>query len=369
MPRKPRRRSWGSITERVKGKKYVLRWVENTPDGRRRRCETFHGTYREASLRLDELHVRHGDDKPVPSIGQVYEMWYLPSLKDDVRNGRAKQNTLDTYENIWRKWVRPAWGGCPVDSVRAMDVQEWLMTMPKATAVTSLSIVRKVMDVAVRYEYAQVNKFRGVFTMPTRQAMSRDRTVYSLADADAMLDRLAGSRIEGAFIAACFGGARTGESLGVTAEEVEYVNVDGLDLALVPIRRRTGVRDELMPDGDLKNKQSERTTVIPGRYSRALRAVAERSETGLLTYTVEGLPMGTAHVNAEWKRAAGDMAIPFANLRNSWRTFAQMEWGIDWDTLESLMGHTLPGVTGKHYIRPSAMQLAERFAALYRGDR
>lgn len=369
MPRKRRRRAWGSITEKVKGKKYVLRWVENTPDGRKRRCETFHGTYREASLRLDEIHVTHGEDRPVPTMGQVYDMWYLPSLKGDVRDGKAKQGTLEVYGKIWRKWIEPTWGRCPVDSVRAMDIQNWLMTMPKATAVTSLSIARKVMDVAVRYEYVDANKFRELYSMPTKKASSRDRTVYSLSDANEMLARLEGSRIEGAFIVACFGGARTGESLGIMVDEVDYVTVGGLDMALVPIRRRSGVRNVMMPDGDLKNSQSARTAIVPGRYSRALRTVAERSETGLMSYTFDGLPMGTAAVKVEWKRLAGDMRIPFANLRNSWRTFAQMEWGIDWDTLESLMGHALPGVTGRHYIRPSAMQLAEKFSELYRGDR
>lgn len=48
MPRKARRRAWGSVTEAARGKKYVLRWVENTPQGRRRRSRTVYGTYREA---------------------------------------------------------------------------------------------------------------------------------------------------------------------------------------------------------------------------------------------------------------------------------------------------------------------------------
>lgn len=29
------------------------------------------------------------------------------------------------------------------------------------------------------------------------------------------------------------------------------------------------------------------------------------------------------------------------------------------------MGHKLPGVTGRHYLRPSTEQLAEDFAATY----
>ena len=57
--------------------------------------------------------------------------------------------------------------------------------------------------------------------------------------------------------------------------------------------------------------------------------------------------------------------IPFSSLRNSWRTFAQFEWRISSETLEVLMGHKLPGTSGRHYIRPSLELLAESFARDY----
>ena len=49
MPRKRKRRSWGSITTVTKTK-HVIRWMENTPEGRKRRSRTFCGTYKEACL-------------------------------------------------------------------------------------------------------------------------------------------------------------------------------------------------------------------------------------------------------------------------------------------------------------------------------
>ena len=51
------------------------------------------------------------------------------------------------------------------------------------------------------------------------------------------------------------------------------------------------------------------------------------------------------------------------------RTFAirgaQFEWSIPGDTLETLMGHVLPGVTGKHYLRPSDEDILKSFAGAY----
>lgn len=57
--------------------------------------------------------------------------------------------------------------------------------------------------------------------------------------------------------------------------------------------------------------------------------------------------------------------IPFSNLRNSWRTFAQATWRIDYDLLEVLMGHRLEGVTGRHYLRFTREQIVEQFAREY----
>lgn len=365
MPRKHRRRSWGSITEVTKGKKYVLRWVENTPEGRKRKCETFRGTYREASSRLDVIHVEHADDRPVPTMSQVYESWYLPDIES-----RMKPNTVRTYRYTWRAHIRPRWGDTPVDSVAPMDVQEWLMSMPKSTAQAALAIARKIMDIPVRYELVDRNKFRGEYVMPTASATTRDKGTYTLREAESALSAVNGTMLEGAFIAACFGSCRTGESLGIRPHEVRFSNIGGLDMALIPILRTAGAANVVMPDGQLKNRQSLRTIIVPGRYARRLAEIAEeRMSFGYewLSPAPDGSPMGRNLLRSEWSRVDLERRIPFANLRNSWRTFAQMEWGIDWDTLEVLMGHALPGVSGAHYIRPDDMQLAEMFSSEYKG--
>lgn len=78
MPRKARRRAWGSVTEAARGKKYVLRWVENTPSGRRRRSRTVYGTYREACNELAKIQATRCDERAMPTVGQLYESRYLP---------------------------------------------------------------------------------------------------------------------------------------------------------------------------------------------------------------------------------------------------------------------------------------------------
>ena len=149
MPRKHRRRSWGSITEVVKGKKHVLRWMENTPHGRKRMCETFYGTYREASARLDAIHVERFDDAIVPTFGDVVRMWYMPWLDGRVRDGRTKESTRDGYVDILKRIVLPRFGDAPIDSIRPLDIQKWLSSLTKGNAKVAIVVARKAVDLAV----------------------------------------------------------------------------------------------------------------------------------------------------------------------------------------------------------------------------
>jgi integrase len=366
MPRKHRRRSWGSITESVKGRKYVLRWVENTPDGRKRRTKTVYGTYREACMELDRLHVEKSDDRPTMTVGEVYTTWYLPDMERRVSLGTLKKGSLNSYTKMWRNHISKRWENVPVDSVKPMDVQEWLLSMPKQTASTCIAVIRVVMDYAVRYELVPTNKFRERYQMPTDAAWRKSKATIPLKDAEAVFNSIRDDTIEPAFIIACFGGARTGEALGVKCSEVRELYAGGMSFAVVPIRRRVADDGTLTDDGDLKNRQSLRETLIPGVYGERLLRIArdkERAGFELLT-SYDGTPISKSSLGSALRK---HVDMPFANLRNSWRTFAQFEWGIDHETLEILMGHVLPGVSGKHYIRPDIKQIAERFAEAYSG--
>ena len=109
MTARARRRSWGSVTEVTRGKKYVIRWMENTPRGRMRRSKTIWGTYREACLELDKKHVEHAEDKPTPTVRRAYEMWVLPLLNKRLETGTLAPNSYKTIVTSWDKFVNQRW--------------------------------------------------------------------------------------------------------------------------------------------------------------------------------------------------------------------------------------------------------------------
>ena len=112
MTRKQRRRAWGSITEAKRGKKYILRWQENTPRGRKRKTMTVYGTYREACAELDRIHVERADDKPVPTIAQAYGTWLEPTMAAQVAAGTLAPNTHSLVTRSWPNYVGPAGARC-----------------------------------------------------------------------------------------------------------------------------------------------------------------------------------------------------------------------------------------------------------------
>lgn len=368
MPRRMRR-EFGSIREKRRGM-YEVRWTETLRGRRVRRSKTIRGTRAEASRFLASREIDAEEAaRAVPTVSALCDKYYLPDLERQVTEGKRKAGTVRVYKANLSTNVLPRWGEYRADAISAGDFQEWLLRLTGPTAKFCLVILRSILDYAVRYEYIPVNKLRNKFEMPNRKDKEKSAGVYQLDQAREVFEHVRGMQIEPAFILACFGSARVGESLGVRCDEVRQVESCGLKMAVVPIVRRMPDNGTApMPDGDLKNPQSERVVVIPEPYGTRLCEIArEKSAQGYiwLASTGDDDPLSMNRARTAWKRAVGEDWVPFSNLRVSWRTFAEMEWGIPDRLLEILMGHKLPGVSGAHYIRPSDNEISESFARAY----
>lgn len=203
------------------------------------------------------------------------------------------------------------------------------------------------------------------YTAPTRKTRERSKRLYTLAEAKDSLGRLHGTLLEAPFIMACFGSYRSGESLSIRTDEVMPFAAESATLATVDlVRQMEQAGIELTANGVLKTRKSMRTVVVlPDAAGRLLEIAGERRAAGSewLADRGDGLPMNRGMCNHGWKKwcaAEGIERIPWSNLRNSWRTICEMVLHMPWDLMEMLMGHSLPGVSGRHYIRPSREQVA-----------
>ena len=363
MTPRTRRRPWGSITEVTRGKKYILRWTQNTPAGRKRLTRTVYGTYAQANLELERLHVEHADDSPSPTVRRAYEAWVLPTMAAQVENGQLAKSTYTAITGAWRLHVEPRWGDTPVDQLRAVDLQEWLLTLSLGQASNSLWVLSSIYKKVVTMVPLPFNPFAAnvEYVLPKRNVKPRPKGVYTLSEALDVLDRLHGHPIEGAFILACFAGLRTGESLGVRLDDVEpFAGTE--TVYAVAVERQMGACSADV-ETTLKTAQSYRTAIVlQPAAARFAEILEERRAFGTVWVTDRGngLPVGKNNLNRWWRdfcRDTGVEHIPWQNLRNSWRTIAETELRMPWDLMELLMGHKLPGMSGAHYIRPSKEQL------------
>lgn len=363
MTQKVHRRSFGSLTTSIKGKKYICRWTENTERGRRRKSRTIHGSRREAELFLSRKQLECSDEKPMPTVDYVFQRFAAPWYEKNIA-----ESTFKNYMRIYQKHIKPKWGECCLDKVKPLDMQTWLSGFSKNNGNQLLVVLKRIFKIAEKYYPMERNPMSVNYDL--EETMNkRISTIYTFKQACAAFDHLHGSDIEAAFIIACFGGSRSGESIGVRASEVELVEKDGLKLAVFDtVRQMPAAGDEPLPDGKLKTKQSVRTSVVPGKFGVRLHEIAqERIASGYewLTVRPDGRPYNRTLLNRRWKSSMEDAPveyIPFQNLRNSWRTFMQYEMKVSQTLLERLMGHTQKDTSGKYYIRPSRKQVV--FAAM-----
>lgn len=353
------------MTEKKRGKQYTIRWTCDTPEGRKRKTRTVYGTYAQACAELDRLHVSITEPRTrTITVGEAYSLWQLPREARLVEQGKLRDSTRELHARNWSRHCAPRWQDVPIAAVRPLDVQEWLASLPRASAKVCKAVMRQTFGLAVKYEACRTNPFELPYDLG-EATRAKTRRVLTLDEAAALAETLRGSTlIEGAFLLAAFGSCRTGESLGVRCDEISDRVLGSRHFAVAKVERTAGP-SSMSPDGQLKTAASRRVVILPPPWSAQLLTVkAERLRDGYewITPKPTGEPMGKKPLAREWAKFS---ELPFSNLRNSWRTFAQYDWRVPPDTLEVLMGHKLPGVTGAHYLRPSTEQLLRDFARAF----
>lgn len=354
MPRKRGRKSrstWGSNDDAGAGRRRLRYWADlHDGKGYTRRSMTIVGTRRDGDEMLARLRVEHSKDRPTPTVGEVYERWWLPELVDRHESGELSRSALVNYRSRWNRHVAPRWAGVQVTDVRALDVQSWLMGgMTAEMAKASLRVLRSVLDMAVRYEVTDHNPAAARYRMPRGTVRTHSKDVYTAAEMIAALDAVRGTVAYVPAVLCGVASCRPGESLGVLRSELMAAEVGGMTLAVADLARQVD-RDGHVVEG-LKTPQSARPVVVPEPWSLDLLA-----QPGPWLVGSGERPVSQTIVRAAWDdalAAAGISPIPFRNLRNSWRTYMRWELGVAEDMLESMMGHVGRNVGEQHYDRPA----------------
>ena len=369
------RRDWGCITNEGKGV-WRIRWWASTATGYRRCSETIRGTRRMAGDRLAELRLMHGHDAPCPTVGDCWRNWFLPDRERMVEQGDLAPLTLDQHKSTWRRHVEPRWENVACDSVRPLDVQQWLLELKRSAAEASLHLLRQVLDYATRYGHLETNPLALRYMLPSSSTVEhREDGVWTIDELGDVWAACWGEWYEAAFLLASFGGCRVGESLGAKAADIRTEVVDGVLVALVRICRQIDSRAREAER--TKNRWSTRTVLLAGKPAERLAHLVEGRDKNEYVSHPAGRSFGTQRelrlAFAERLQERDAAVHLFKNLRKTWQTNARWVLQLPPWIVEPMMGHAGKGVTGHYYDKPSDHELAAALVAAWKtnpfGDR
>ena len=148
---------------------WIFRWYEDQPNGGKRYRKTVVGTVvqfptetaaRKAAdaLRIDiNIQTPHASSGPT-TVDQLIEHFRLKEMPRDDHERRS-YSTKAAYECYLTNWISPKWGKHRIGEIKAVAVENWLGTIPRAdgTKAKIRNIMSAVFNHAVRHEWLDKN--------------------------------------------------------------------------------------------------------------------------------------------------------------------------------------------------------------------
>ena len=226
---------------------WIFRWYEIQTDGSKRYRKVVLGTVEEytteteAQSAADALRLTINEQTPRQQLREIsietlvehYRQHEMPDIfykksampqeiaEDDNRKTFATQ---DTYEGYLKKWILPRWQSYRLGDVKAVQVEQWLKSLPLAPG--SKAKIRNIMSAlyshAQRWEWTDRNPITHV-----RQSAKRRKTpvVLTIEQIKCFLTHLK-EPCRTAVLLDASSGLRVGELLGLKWEDVDFENLE-----------------------------------------------------------------------------------------------------------------------------------------------
>lgn len=348
------RSTFGSVTRQRQGV-WRLRWMQDTPEGRKRVTEMVYGTRREAERRLAEIRLAI-DERPALTVGAVWVRYERPHLEALNARGKLADNTLKSYKRHWATIVGERWADVPCTEVRARDIQDWLLTMSESKGRLAKAVLSLTLEQAVLLDEMQANPCKRRYEYGTGQR--KERPIYTPEQLDALWASLRGTVAEAPFLLCAHAGLRVSEACAVRRADITPAE----GCALIHVEVQLGV-DGAVTDR-LKTRNSRRTAVMAEPWASRLLELCGPT---YANEQVDGTPIRQRVVTECWRKAvAATYGIPYAPmqvLRPSYQT--NMHWaGVPIEQTSRLLGHRSTSTTLTHYDRPADEQIAAIGAAV-----
>lgn len=372
----------GSIYQRVDGKWEASLSAGRTATGKRRRRKVVAATRREAAERLAVLRNAVAAGLATDGSRMTVADWLHRWLEEEVQPS-VRPRTYRTYEATVRCHLAPGLSSVRVRQLTPADVKAFIVRqlasgLTAGSVRTQHSILRRALQIATRYDYADRNVARLV--SPPRVASSE---VHPLDrdDTRRFLTTASGHRLEALFVLAASTGMRLGEVLGLTWGAID------LDSGFIRVEHTLARYDRVYHLDPPKTARSRRAIAIPAPVVDTLRThrVHQRerqlaagpswvgNEWGLVFTTKTGRPLSPRTVQEIFGRLldeAGVRQIRFHDLRHGAATFLLAQ-GVPMKVVQDVLGHAQIALTAdlySHVVPELRRDAADRIgAALFGG--
>lgn len=366
----------GSIYQRKDGK-----WVASLtlPNGGRKE---FHGKTRTVvARRLHEAKQAMLKGLPV-SAGRLTVGAYLEKWLTEVARPSIKPSTFSSYQMICRRHLIPDFGRMRLDQLDAQSIQSYLnqkqsLGLSARTVQYHHAVLRRALGQAERLDLVPRNVAKLV-TPP--RVINREVRPFTPAEAKRLLIAVDGHRFEALYVLAIATGARQGELLALSWEDVDF------DSSTVTIKTTLQYQDGTFDRPEPKSIASLRTLVVVAPAMRLLREhrvrqLELRLKAGSswlgnpwdLVFTDQvGQPMSRFSVSRSFRLLLDRAGLPsqrFHDLRHSAATF-MLTKGVPLKVVQKVLGHSQFGVTANiygHVVPELQREAAEKVGELLWG--
>ena len=383
------------LEERKRGPAvWVYRWWEKDTEGKPIRRKAQLGNLDEypneskAQAAADALRLTINEQTPrqqlkeitIATLVQHYREHEMPDVFSKKRprigtvceheEGRKSYSTQETYEGYLKKWIVPRWGSYRLGDVKAVQVEQWLKTVPLARG--SRAKIRNIMSAlyshAIRWEWTDKNPITQV-----RQSAKRSKipTVLSVEEIQRLFSCIK-EPCRTAVILDAVSGLRVGELLGLKWEDVRF---DQLELNVT----RSVSRQVVTP---CKTEVSRKPVPMNAEIAEMLWRwrqeapynqpddwiFASPHRAGIQPYWPGSLYR--AHLKPALLKAGISVPVGWHTLRHSFGTLMKAN-GEDIKTIQELLRHATFKVTADTYtqaVTPVKRDAQARIAKLIMAD-
>jgi integrase len=350
------RREWGSgAIVKITTKRGLVRYLAriedpDSPPGKRRQLTRTCKTRVEAKRALAELRSSSSQET-AETVGDFLARWLHDGVGSSVR-----ERTRVGYQTIVRSALIPVLGATPVSLLRPDDIRRLLqVALRRGLAPRTVSHQLACLRTALQWGVAEGILERNVAAL-VRGPHVPHVEVRPLSDqqATALLDHVAGTRLEALFVLALRTGMRQGELLGLRWEDVD------LEHGEIHVRKALVVGGRFLDD--VKTKRSRRTIPIGPSTVAALRDHQRRQgaervdnpdrvEQGFVFAGPLGSPLDASAVTRTLQRHLADAGLPrqrFHDLRHAAASL-MLARGASMREIADMLGHSTPSLTANVY--------------------